>query len=182
MTSNKRFDGLWNAAAEKRYKHFITYTVDYESAWLLANDNGFATIDVDGYIHLLVWPAKEFAVAYSKEDTPVEMEIHEFCERCEKMINDELLNIPNEKVRTIAEDNIKNKTLWLYDDADSLLFNELSVVFCLISILRQLINPYMSFAKNDIKHATTEIYDISLMLAKIHKNINIISFAAYATA
>ena len=70
-------------------KTLFTYTVDYESAWLLANDNGFATIDVDGYIHLLVQPAKEFAVAYNKEDTPVEMEIHEFCERCEKMINDD---------------------------------------------------------------------------------------------
>ena len=89
VKNDKRFEGLWNATAEKRYKHFITYTVDYESAWLLSNENGFATIDVDGYIHLLVWPSKEFAVAYSEEDTPVEMDIHEFCERCEDMMNEE---------------------------------------------------------------------------------------------
>lgn len=89
MNNDKRFEGLWNATAEKRYNHFLTYTVDCESAWLLANEEGFATIDVDGYIHLLVWPSREFAEAYSKEDTPVEMDIHEFCERCEEMVNDE---------------------------------------------------------------------------------------------
>ena len=89
MNNDKRFEGLWNATAEKRYNHFITYAVDYESAWLLANENGFATIDVDGYIHLLVWPSKEFAEAYNKEDTPVEMDMQEFCERCEEMMNEE---------------------------------------------------------------------------------------------
>ena len=89
MNNDKRFEGLWNATAEKRYNHFITYAVDYESTWLLASEDGFATIDVDGYIHLLVWPSKEFAEAYNKEDTPVEMDIHEFCERCEEMMNDE---------------------------------------------------------------------------------------------
>lgn len=92
MNNDKRFEGLWNAIAEKRYRHFITYAVDQESVWLLANEDGFATIDVDGYIHLLVWPSKEFADAYSdaysKEDTPVEMDIHEFCERCEELMDD----------------------------------------------------------------------------------------------
>ena len=89
VKNNKHFEGLWNTTVEKRYKHFVTYTVDWESVWLLGNDDGFATIDVDGYIHLLVWPAKEFAVAYSEEDTPIEMDIHEFCERCEDMIGEE---------------------------------------------------------------------------------------------
>ena len=91
MKNDKRFKGLWNASAEKRYKHFVTHTVDFESVWLLSNDDGYATIDVDGYIHLLVWPSKEFAEKYNKEDTPVEMDIHEFCERCESMINEETI-------------------------------------------------------------------------------------------
>ena len=89
MKNDKRFEGLWNASAEKRYRHFITHTVDFESAWLISNEDGYATIDVDGYIHLLVWPSKEFAEKYSKEDTPAEMDIHEFCQRCESMINEE---------------------------------------------------------------------------------------------
>ena len=89
MKNDKRFEGLWNATAEKRYKHFVTYTVDCESAWLLANEDGFTTIDVDGYIYLLVWPSKEFAEAFSKKDTPVEMEIHEFCKHCEDIMNEE---------------------------------------------------------------------------------------------
>ena len=88
MTNDKRFEGIWNATAEKRYKHFVTYTVDYESVWLLSDEDGYATIDVDGYIHLLVWPSKEFAVAYSEEDTPVEMDIHEFIKRCNDMRED----------------------------------------------------------------------------------------------
>ena len=70
---NKRFKGLWNTTAEKRYKHFITYAVDYESAWLLSNEDGFATIDVDGYIHLLVWPSKEFAVAFCEKDSFIKL-------------------------------------------------------------------------------------------------------------
>ncbi len=88
MKSDKRFESLWNATAEKRYKHFITYTADCESIWLLANEDGFTTIDVDGYIHLLVWSSKEFAEAFSKKDTPVEMEIHEFCKHCEDIMNE----------------------------------------------------------------------------------------------
>lgn len=88
MMNDKRFEGIWNATAEKRYKHFVTYTVDYESVWLLSDEDGYATIDVDGYIHLLVWPSKEFAVAYSEEDTPVEMDIHEFIECCNDMRED----------------------------------------------------------------------------------------------
>lgn len=66
MKNSKRFEGLWSTTAEKRHKHFVTYTVDFESVWLLGNDDGFTTIDADGYIHLLVWPEKEFAVAFSK--------------------------------------------------------------------------------------------------------------------
>ena len=89
MKNDKRFEGLWNASAEKRYKHFITYTADNESAWLLASEEGYATVEADGYIHLMVWPSKEFAEACSQGDTPVEIEIHEFCERCEDMLEEE---------------------------------------------------------------------------------------------
>ena len=89
MKNDMRFKGLWNTTAEKRYKHFITYTVDNEGVWLLTSEDGYATIDIDGFIHLLAWPSKEFAIAYNEEDTPVEIDIHEFCERCEDMMNEE---------------------------------------------------------------------------------------------
>ena len=93
MNNDPRFEGLWNATAEKRYKHFVTYVADYESVWLLSNKDGVATIDVDEYIHLLVFPSIEFATAYtlvahSENDTPMEMDIHEFCEHCKDMINE----------------------------------------------------------------------------------------------
>lgn len=81
----KRFLGIWNAPARKRYKHFKTYVADWGSAWMLSNEDGFATMDFDGYIHLLVWPSKEFAMEFDSEDTPVEIEVHDFCQRCEEM-------------------------------------------------------------------------------------------------
>ena len=49
---------------------------------------------------------------------------------------------------------------------------------CLIFILFQLINPYISFTKNATKHTTTEIYLTSDRLANTHKKINTISFEA----
>ena len=67
---------------------------------------------MDGYIHLLVWPTKEFAVAYSEEDIPIEMDIHEFCERCENMINAENIRFmvfPTDKdAWIISTENIRN--------------------------------------------------------------------------
>ena len=82
----KRFLGIWNASAEKRYKHFKTYVADRGSVWMLSNEEGFTTMDFDGYIHLLVWPSREFAVEFDKEDTPVEIEVHDFCQRCEEIV------------------------------------------------------------------------------------------------
>ena len=81
----KKFEGLINANAEKRYKHFISTVSDMGSVWLLSNEDGYYTIDFDGYIHLLVWPSREFAVAFDSNDYPVEVEIHEFFERCKDL-------------------------------------------------------------------------------------------------
>lgn len=53
---------------------------------------------------------------------------------------------------------------------------------CLVFIFLQLTNPYISLAKNAIKHTTTETYLISYRLANIHNIIKTISLAAYANA
>ena len=50
---------------------------------------------------------------------------------------------------------------------------------CLVFIFLQLTNPYISLAKNAIKHTTTETYLISYRLANIHNIIKTISLAAY---
>ncbi len=84
-----RFEGIWNATAKKRYKHFINYVADEGSVWLLSNREGFTTIDIDGFIHLLVWPMKEFALAFDDTESPVEVEIHDFCDRCEELLEQE---------------------------------------------------------------------------------------------
>lgn len=106
MTNMKRFEGILNASAETRYKHFIWFVADNASVWMLSNNEGFATIDLDGYIHLLVWPSKEFAIAFDREDTPIEIEIHDFCERCKninKKDNIRFMVFPNHKDTHIIE-------------------------------------------------------------------------------
>ena len=87
MNIEKRFHGLLNASPEKRYRHFKNYVADRCSVWMLSNEDGFLTIDLDGYVNLLVWPSKEFALAFDSEENPIEIEIHDFCKRCADIIN-----------------------------------------------------------------------------------------------
>ena len=102
----KRFEGIWNASAEKRYRHFINYVADQESVWMLSNEDGLTTIDLDGYINLLVWPSKEFAVAFDEKEIPVEIEVHDFCQRCKNMLEEKNIRFmvfPNDKDTYIVE-------------------------------------------------------------------------------
>lgn len=106
MKQDKRFKGIWTASAEKRYKHFKTYVADRGSVWMLANDEGFVTIDLNSYINLLVWPSKEFAIAFDSKEKPVEIEIHDFCNRCYELIDkDEIrfMVFPNDLDTYIVE-------------------------------------------------------------------------------
>jgi len=102
----KRFMGIWNASAQKRYKHFKTYVADFGSVWLLSNEEGFTTLDFDGHIHMLVWPSKEFAEAFDGEETSIEIEIHDFCKRCEEIKEQKEIRFmvfPNHEDGYIAE-------------------------------------------------------------------------------
>ena len=38
MNFKIRFEGLWNAKPQKRYKHFVSFVADQESVWMLANE------------------------------------------------------------------------------------------------------------------------------------------------
>ena len=81
--NNKKKSGLQNAPAEKRYKSFLNTVVDQESVWLLQAEDGYATFDVDGTIHLLVWPEQEFCDFIKEEgELPVAIEVHDFLEKC----------------------------------------------------------------------------------------------------
>lgn len=89
MNFEIRFERLWNESPKKRYKHFVRFVADQESVWMLSNEDGFTTIDLDGYVNLLVWPSREFAVKYDSQDAPVEIEVHDFCQRCEDLLAQE---------------------------------------------------------------------------------------------
>ena len=102
----KRFLGISNASPAKRYKHFVSHVADWESVWLLSGKDGFLTIDIDDHIHLLVWPSKEFALAFDPDETPVEIEVHDFCKRCEEMLHQEdirFMVFPTEKNTYVVE-------------------------------------------------------------------------------
>ena len=83
---DKAFEGLWKASAEKRYKSFLNTVADSEKVWLLVSECGFATYDDKGYIHILVWPQKEYCLKFaSPSEFPVDIEIHDFLERCKTL-------------------------------------------------------------------------------------------------
>lgn len=71
---------LLNTTPEKRYKNFISTVADREEIWMLSNNHGFTSFD-DDFINLLVWPLKEYAEMYQKDDSPISIEIHDFCDR-----------------------------------------------------------------------------------------------------
>lgn len=82
--NEKQFLGMMNASPEKRYKSFLTAAADLEEVWLLSSEDGYATADIEGNIHLMIWPHKEFAEAFQEENEEIiSMEVHEFVEMCE---------------------------------------------------------------------------------------------------
>lgn len=100
-SQEKRFFGILNASAKKRYRNFISTVADREEVWLLENGEGYATFDDEEKIYLLVWPEQEFAKWFSKEDeNAVSIEVHEFCRRCLEMKDDskiQFMVFPTEK-------------------------------------------------------------------------------------
>ena len=82
--NEKQLQGMMSATPEKRYKSFLTTVADLEKVWLLASEDGYATFDADGYIHLLVWPRKEFAELFKgNNEEVISIDVHEFVEQCE---------------------------------------------------------------------------------------------------
>lgn len=82
--NERGLNGLLNTSPEKRYKSFLTTVADLEEVWLLSSDEGYATFYADNYIHLLIWPRKEFAEMFKEDDEKViSIEVHKFIEQCE---------------------------------------------------------------------------------------------------
>ena len=78
--------GLLHASPEKRYKSFLNTVADRQDVWLLFSEEGYATLDLDGFVHVLVWPRKEFCSLYQSDaEKAVAMEVHDFIEKCEEL-------------------------------------------------------------------------------------------------
>lgn len=84
--NKKGLIGLLNTSPEKRYKSFLSTVADSEEVWLLSSKDGYATFDEDDFIHLLIWPCKEFAEMFKDDDEEVvSIEVHKFIEQCEAL-------------------------------------------------------------------------------------------------
>lgn len=83
-----KLHGIMNAAPEKRYKNFISSAADNEEVWVLDNGEGYATLDQDGYISLIVYPSQEAASVFCEGDEVVSIEVHDFVDNCEKNLED----------------------------------------------------------------------------------------------
>lgn len=82
----KQFNGIVNASPEKRYRNFLSTVTDREEIWFAECDGEQVTLDVDGYVNMLVWPQKEFCVFHlGPDDVPTSMEIHDFMESCREL-------------------------------------------------------------------------------------------------
>lgn len=72
---------------------------------MLSSEEGYATVDIENHIHLMVWPHKEFAEAFRENDEEVvSMEIHEFVEKCETLAeNMRFMVFPTDKNAYIVD-------------------------------------------------------------------------------
>ena len=90
MIQMNRIEGLLSASPEKRYRNFIGTVVDREEVWLLSSEDGYATYDDENYTNLLVWSEKQFAEMFADGDNAIPIGIHDFCERCKEMLDDNI--------------------------------------------------------------------------------------------
>ena len=57
---------------------------------MVSSKDGYTTVDSDGFVHILLWPQKEFCkYVMSEGEKPCSLEIHEFLEKC-KDLNDSI--------------------------------------------------------------------------------------------
>lgn len=82
IDNEKRIINTMKASPEKRFHSFVSSACDGEEVWLLESENGYFTVNQDGYTCLPVWPEKEFALAFCDKARPVCMDVHDFCDMC----------------------------------------------------------------------------------------------------
>ena len=56
IDDTKRILCTINSTPEKRFHSFISTVADKEAVWLLESEDGYMTLDIDGYVNLLLWP------------------------------------------------------------------------------------------------------------------------------
>ena len=65
--NQRAFEGLLNAAPQKRYQHFVSAAADGEQVWLYKGNPW------------CVWAEREFAVHLMPEEQLIQMNVHNLC-------------------------------------------------------------------------------------------------------
>lgn len=58
---SEEINGVLKADKAEQYEYFIKKIADYEEVWSLRDDEGWATLGLDGGMFLPLWAKKEFA-------------------------------------------------------------------------------------------------------------------------
>lgn len=97
--NNKQFEGLINAAPEKRYRSFLNTVADREEIWFIMSDEGILMTEIEEIEYMLVWPRKEFCsfMLIDEDERAISMEIHEFIEKCNDVGDLHFMVFPTEK-------------------------------------------------------------------------------------
>ena len=89
IDDTKRILCTINSTPEKRFHSFISTVADKEAVWLLESEDGYMTLDIDGYVNLLLWPEEVYAKAFDENASPTYIEVHHFCDICRDYIHQE---------------------------------------------------------------------------------------------
>ena len=80
--NKQEFDAVMKLPSVRRYEHFVKVVADWEVIWGLYNDGWASGEDDEGNTLLPLWPKKEYAEFFAKDDwsafTPKEIDLNEF--------------------------------------------------------------------------------------------------------
>ena len=116
-----KIKNIFNLSAEDRYGYLVKRAADFEELWLIQENDSYVTlVDDDGNISIPVWPEKEFAELFLKDDwksfVVERLEVYDFIEWLDQ------LNEDNIKIAAFPKEDMKGIVVTANDMKNHLLF------------------------------------------------------------
>jgi hypothetical protein len=115
-----KIKNIFSLSAEDRYGYLVKRAADFEELWLIHETGRYVTLaDDNGNTLIPVWPEKEFAELFLKDDwqnySVVRVEIYEFIDWLDELNEDniKIAAFPKEDMKGIfvTADDMKNHLL-----------------------------------------------------------------------